>query len=177
MWEGITHILTSGNGIPITVILVVLIVIIIRMGIKLGKVGLFSIHTKHIRLGSSVSERELIRRQIECAHDFIMSIEGKLISDEMKYNEYFTKYILERVYDKVIEWIMFNHITVNQLYIQDKQDTILNLIYALPINSDFKTPEFKTRVENWVKELIERLVNVKTLYGYGAEKEKVGIIP
>ena len=67
---------------------------------------------------------------------------------------------------------MFNHITVNQLYIQDKQDTILNLIYALPINDYFKTPEFKNRVENWVKELIERLVNIKTLYGYNSGKER-----
>lgn len=172
MWESFTNILTSNNGIPLFILVVLLVLLVIRMGIKLGRAGMLTIHTKHLRIGSSVSERELIRRQIECAHDFIMSIEGKLVSDEMKYDEYFTKYILERVYDKVIEWIMFNHITVNQLYIQDKQDTILNLIYALPINSDFKTPEFKTRVENWVKELVERLVNVKTLYGYNSGKEK-----
>lgn len=172
MWESFTNILTSNNGIPLFILVVILVLLVIRMGIKLGKAGLLSIRTKHFQIGNNVSERELIRRQIECAHDFIMSIEGKLVSDEMKYDEYFTKYILERVYDKVIEWIMFNHITVNQLYIQDKQDTILNLIYALPINSDFKTPEFKTRVENWVKELIERLVNVKTLYGYNSSKDK-----
>lgn len=172
MWESFTKVLTSNNGVPLFILVVLLVLLVVRMGIKLGKAGLLSIHTKHFRMGSNVSERELIRRQIECAHDFIMSIEGKLVSDEMKYDEYFTKYILERVYDKVIEWIMFNHITVNQLYIQDKQDTILNLIYALPINSDFKTPEFKVRVENWVKELIERLVNVKTLYGYNSGKEK-----
>ena len=172
MWDSLKDILTSANGIPLVVILVVLVVLVIRMAIKLGKAGLLNINTKYVHLGRNISERELIRRQIECAHDFIMSIEGKLVSDEMKYDEYFTKYILERVYDKVIEWIMFNHITVNQLYIQDKQDTILNLIYALPINSDFKTPEFKARVENWVKELIERLVNVKTLYGYNSGKER-----
>lgn len=172
MWESFTSILTSNNGIPLFILVIILVLLVIRMGIKLGKAGLLSIRTKHFQIGNNVSERELIRRQIECAYDFIMSIEGKLVSDEMKYDEYFTKYILERVYDKVIEWIMFNHITVNQLYIQDKQDTILNLIYALPINSDFKTPEFKTRVENWVKELIERLVNVKTLYGYNSSKDK-----
>lgn len=168
MWESFTNILTSNNGIPLFILVVLLVLLVIRMGIKLGKVGLLSIHTKHFSIGKNISERELIRRQIEGAHDFIMSIEGKLVSDNMKYDEYFTKYILERVYDKVIEWIMFNHITVNQLYIQDKQDTVLNLIYALPVNEDFKTPEFKTRVEKWVKELIERLVNVKTLYGYNS---------
>lgn len=170
MWNSLKDILTSANGVPLVVIIVLLIVLVIRMAVKLGKAGLLSVHTKHVHIGKSVSERELIRRQIECAHDFIMSIEGKIVTDNTHYNRYFTKYILERVYDKVIEWVMFNHITVNQLYIQDKQDTILNLIYALPINNDFKTPEFKNRVENWVKELIERLVNIKVLYGCESSK-------
>lgn len=172
MWNSLKDILTSANGIPLVVILVLLVVLVIRMAIKLGKAGLLNINTKYVHLGRNVSERELIRRQIEAAHEFIMSIEGKLVSEKVEYQEYFTKYILERVYDKVIEWIMFNHITVNQLYIQDKQDTILNLIYALPINDYFKTPEFKTSVESWVKELIERIVNIKTLYGYNSGKER-----
>jgi hypothetical protein len=172
MWESFTNILTSNNGIPLFILVVILVLLVIRMGIKLGKAGLLFIHTKHFQIGNNVSERELIRRQIECAHDFIMSIEGKIVTDNTRYNGYFTKYILERVYDKVIEWIMSNHITINQLYIQDKQDTILNLIYALPINDDFKTPEFKNRVENWVKELIERLVNVKVLYGCNSGRDR-----
>ena len=171
MWESITTTLTSTNGPKLLITIAILILIIIVMAIKLGKSGLLNIHTKHINIGNKISERELIRRQIEVAHEFIMSIEGKLTNDNNRYNSYFTKYILERVYDKVIEWIMFNHITVNQLYIQDKQDTILNLIYAQPINDDFKTPEFKVRVENWVKELIERLVNIKVLYGDHSGKQ------
>ena len=146
-------------------LLLVIIVMILVLAIILIKSGLLKINTKHVKLGNKVSERELIRRQTERAHDFIMSIEGKLVDSNTEYDEYFAKYILERVYDKVIEWIMFNHITVNQLYIQDKQDTILNLIYSLPVHEDFKSTEFKNRVCNWVKELIEQLVNVKVLYG------------
>lgn len=170
MWESISSTLTSENGPKLLITIAVLLVIIVILAIKLGKAGLLNINTKHVHIGSKISDRELIRRQIEVSHEFIMSIEGKVICDNSKYNGYFTKYILERVYDKVIEWIMFNHITMNQLYIQDKQDTILNLIYALPINDEFKTPEFKGRVENWVKELIERLVNVKVLYGENSGK-------
>lgn len=170
MWESITTTLTSENGPKLLITIGILVLIIIYLAVKLGKAGLLNINTKHVHIGSKISDRELIRRQIEVAHEFIMSIEGKLATAEKQYNDYFAKYILERVYDKVIEWIMFNHITMNQLYIQDKQDTILNLIYAQPINDDFKTPEFKVRVENWVKELIERLVNVKTLYGESSGK-------
>jgi len=165
MWDSLTKTFTSDNGPKLLIIIAILVLIIVALAIRLGKAGLLNIHTKYVSIGGKVSERELIRRQIEVAHDFIMSIEGKLICDNSQYNGYFTKYILERVYDKVIEWIMFNHITMNQLYIQDKQDTILNLVYAQPINEEFKTPEFKVRVENWVKELVERLVNVKVLYG------------
>lgn len=165
MWDSIKEVLVSSNGVFVTSVLLIVIIAILSLLIALIKSGLLKINTKHILLGSRVSERELIRRQIEKAHEFIMSIEGKITTDNTKYNGYFTKYILERVYDKTIEWIIFNHITVNQIYIQDKQDTILNLIYALPINEDFKTPEFKMRVQNWVKELIEQLVNVKVLYG------------
>lgn len=172
MWESIQNVLTSKNGTSLTLIIAALVVLVLVIGIKLGKAGYLNINTKHVHIGTKVSERELIRRQIETAHDFVMSIEGKIISENNSadYNTYFTKYILERVYDKVIEWIMFNHITVNQLYIQDKQDTILSLIYGLPIHEDFKSPEFKTRVENWVRELIERLVNVKVLYGGASSK-------
>lgn len=164
MWEAIKSVLTSQNGVLISVLLLILIIMILVLIIILGKSGILKINTKYVTLGNKVSDRELIRRQIEKAHEFVMSIEGKIVSSESNYDEYFVKYILERVYDKVIEWITFNHITVNQLYIQDKQDTILNLIYALPIHDEFKTPEFKHRVENWVKELVEQLVNVKTLY-------------
>lgn len=165
MWESIKGILTSENGIIIMSLLLIIIVMILALAIILVKSGLLKINTKYVKLGNKVSERELIRRQTERAHDFIMGIEGKLVNCDTEYDKYFTKYILERVYDKVIEWIMFNHITVNQLYIQDKQDTILNLIYSLPVHEDFKSTEFKNRVCNWVKELIEQLVNVKVLYG------------
>ena len=165
MWESIKGILVSENGIIIACLILLLVIAVLLLAILLIKCGFLKINTKHVKLGNKVSERELIRRQTERAHDFIMSIEGKLVNSDTQYNEYFTKYILERVYDKVIEWIMFNHITVNQLYIQDKQDTILNLIYSLPVHDDFKSTEFKNRVCNWVKELIEQLVNVKVLYG------------
>ena len=162
MWETIKEVLTSANGIFVTSVLLILLIIVIILTVKMSKAGLLKINTKHFQLSNKVSDRELIRRQIEKGYEFVMSLKGKIkVSDD---KEYMFNYILERAYDKVIEWIIFNHITVNQLYIQDKQETMLNLIYSLPIDDEFKTPEFKNRVCNWVKELIEQLVNVKTLY-------------
>lgn len=165
MWEAIGKVLTSANAREILFFLAVVLV----AAIVLVKTGAVNIRTKHVRIGRAEAEREVIRRQVEAAHDFIMSIEGKIKADTSQYNGYFTKYILERVYDKTIEWIMFNHITNSTLYVQDKQDTICNLIYTFDVAEDFKTPEFKKRMCNWVAELIDRLIKTREIYSKQGE--------
>lgn len=165
MWEAISNVLTSPNAREILHTLVIVLV----SAIVLVKTGAVTVRTKHVRIGRAEAEREVIRRQVEAAHDFIMSIEGKIKADTTQYNGYFTKYILERVYDKTIEWIMFNHITNSTLYVQDKQDTICNLIYTFDVAEDFKTPEFKKRMCNWVAELIDRLIKTREIYSKQGE--------
>lgn len=160
MWEAISSILTSANAREILFFLAVVIV----AAIVLVKTGAVTVRTKHVRIGRAEAEREVIRRQVEAAHDFIMSINGKIKTDTTLYNDYFIKYILERIYDKAIEWIMFNHITNSPLYVQDKQDTICNLIYTFDVAEEFKTPEFKKRMCNWVAELIDLLIKTREIY-------------
>ena len=165
MWEAIKDILTSANAWFIVAFLVMLVILIVVL-VKHGNV---SINTKHFKLGKA-DEREIIRRQVERAKEFVMSIYGKITEDEMDINEYFIKYILERVYDKTIEWIMFNHITDNRIYIEDKQDSICNLIYTFPIKDKYKTPEFNQRMRKWTEELIHQLIQVKQLYKFGGKE-------
>lgn len=165
MWEAISSVLTSANAREILFFLAVLCV----AAIVLIKTGTISVRTKHVRIGKAEAEREVIRRQVEAAHDFIMSIEGKIKADNSQYNGYFTKYILERVYDKTIEWIMFNHITNSSLYVQDKQDTVCNLVYTFDVDEEYKTPEFKNRMCNWVAELIDRLIKTREIYSKQGE--------
>lgn len=160
MWETISTVLTSANAWQVLIFLGIAVFIFVL----LVKGGVIAIKTKHFRVGQAEKEREIIRRQVEAAHDFIMSIEGKINADTSHYNGYFIKYILERVYDKVIEWIMFNHITDTPMYVQDKQATICNLVYTFSISEEYKTPEFKNRMCNWTAELIARLVRTRELY-------------
>lgn len=161
MWESISKVLTSENACEILFFLAVLIV----AAIVIIKTGAVTIRTKHVRIGKAEAEREVIRRQVEAAHDFIMSIEGKINADTSHYyNGYFTKFILERVYDKAIEWIMFNHISNTPMYVQDKQDTVCNLVYTFDIGDEYKTPEFKKRMCNWTQELIAKIVQTRELY-------------
>ena len=160
MWQAISDVLTSGNALQVLIFLAV----VIALFILLVKSGIVAIKTKHLQIGKIEKEREIIRRQVETAHNFIMSIEGKINPDITKYNNFFIKYILERVYDKVIEWVIFNHISNSPMYIQDKQETICNLVYRFPIGDTFKTPEFKKRMQNWTAELIARLVQTREIY-------------
>ena len=160
MWEAISQVLTSANALGVLIFLAVIVI----FAIFLVKSGTVAINTKHLRIGQAEKEREIIRRQVEAAHDFIMSIEGKINSDTSHYNGYFTKFILERVYDKAIEWVMFNHISNTPMYVQDKQDTLCNLVYTFDIGDEFKTPEFKKRMCNWTQELITKLVQTRELY-------------
>lgn len=160
MWEAISGVLTSANAWQVLIFLAVAVFIFVI----LVKGGVIAIKTKHFRIGQAEIERETIRRQVEAAHDFIMSIEGKINADTSHYNGYFTKFILERVYDKAIEWIMFNHISNTPMYVQDKQDTVCNLVYTFDIGEEFKTPEFKKRMCNWTQELITKLVQTRELY-------------
>lgn len=160
MWETISTVLTSANAWQVLIFLAIAVFIFVIF----VKGGVIAIKTKHFRIGQAEIERETIRRQVEAAHDFIMSIEGKINADTSHYNGYFTKFILERVYDKAIEWIMFNHISNTPMYVQDKQDTVCNLVYTFDIGDEFKTPEFKKRMCNWTQELIAKLVQTRELY-------------
>ena len=159
MWESISKVLTSENAWQVLIFLGIAVFIFVL----LVNGGVIAIKTKHFRAGQAEKEREIIRRQVESAHDFIMSIEGK-IPENPKYGGYFIKYILERVYDKVIELVMFNHISNTPMYVQDKQDTVCNLVYTFDIGDEFKTPEFKKRMCNWTQELIVKLVQTRELY-------------
>lgn len=167
MWEAIAEILTSeqaGKAFHFLIIIVCISIALLLALVAFGRKGMIKVHTRHIQIGNELTQRELIRRQVETAHTFIMSLYGKIDADESKHSGYFTKYILERCYDKVIEWIIFNHITTNELYVRDKQDSICNLVYLLEVEDKFKTPEFRRRIEGWVRELIEQLVKVKEVY-------------
>lgn len=165
MWEAIGKILTSeqaDNAFHFLFVVICVSVCVLLVFLIFGRKGLIKVNTKHIQIGNELTQRELIRRQVETAHTFIMSLYSKIVVDDR--NAYFTKYILERVYDKAIEWIIFNHITTNPLYIQDKQETISNLVYMLGVKGEFRNPEFKKRMDSWTKELIEMLVQVKEVY-------------
>lgn len=159
MWDAIKGVLTDTNTWQVLLFLVFLVVIVIIA----GKKGLLSVKAKGIRLGTDETERNIIRQQTEWAYLYIMSLQSKIETDG-DYNGYFTKYILERIYDKTVEWITFNHLHTKNAYIEIKQEEVCALVYSLGVKDEFKTPEFKKRMCNWVRELIEHLVQIREIY-------------
>ena len=95
-----------------------------------------------------------------------MSLESKIImiKSDMPYGGYFTKYILERVFDKIVEWITFNHIENSDAYISCKQKEIRYLVYSLGPSEEFKNQQFQDRMDRWVKEIILELLEIRKLY-------------
>lgn len=160
MWESIERTLTNENAWQ----LLTFAAAIAAAALFASKKGLFSFKGKGIRIGTDEVERNIIRQQIEWAHLYIMSLRTKIEADETRYNGYFTKYVLERAYDKVVEWITFNHLNVKNAYIEIKQEEICSLVYGLGVNEEFRTPEFKKRMCGWTAELIEHLVQIREIY-------------
>jgi len=164
MWEAISKILTSNSGWQTLLSLLILVLIVSVM----IKTGMLKIRTKHVNIGMSESDRErtIVREQINWTHKYLEGLQGKIraMTPEMLYGGFFTKYILEIIFDEIVNWITFNHIEDTERYISIKQKIISSLIYAQNIQSQFKTREFKERVDRWVEEVIKELINIRKLY-------------
>ena len=161
MWETIGNVLNGNNAIPV---LVFAVLIFIALGI-LGKKGIISINKGGVRIGSDEKELTIVRNQSQWAYLYIMSLKGKLINlENPRREDFFADYVLEKVYDKVVEWITYNHVSANNSYIEIKQSEVKCIVYSLPIQEEFKTPEFESRMNGWTKEIILNLIKIRKEY-------------
>lgn len=159
MWDFIKAVSTSVYIIPVLIFtLIVLLTIIL-----LVKKGLISVNTKAVRVGTSESERAIIRQQIEWVHLHCDSLE-KSLPHPQNYDIWRGKYILERMYDEIVDWITFNHICTSEGYISIKQERIWATIQSLVRKEEFSTPEFKEFIYNDTEYIIRRLVHIRQVY-------------
>ena len=164
MWEAISNILTSSNALQTVVSILILVLVIVIM----AKTGMLRIKTTHVNIGMSDrdKERTIIREQCDWVHTYLEGLQGKIASivHESKYGGFFTKYVLEVVYDEIVKWITFNHIEDSERYVTVKQDKIASLVYSMGVSDEFKTKEFNQRMKNWVEEVINELLEIRKLY-------------
>lgn len=160
--DGLKEILTSANAWMFLLFLGFMIFVLVKM----SKSGLISFRGKGLRIGSDETERTVIREQSKWAYLFIMAIKGKVLSEDVSEEQNDRcELILEKVFDKVIDWVNYNHISSNNSYIEIKQGEIKNLVYSQNRLDDiYKTPEFARRMDDWVKELILNLIQIRKEY-------------
>ena len=160
MWDAIARILTNSNALLVLIFLMIFFLLFVL----LARTGLIQIHTNSFRMGADARERDIIRQQVEWSHTYLMSLQGLVEADNSKYNGYFTKYILETIYDEVVNWITFNHINIDSDYISIKQEKIKALVWSLEVDSKYRTKEFERKMDKWTDELIRRLVKIREVY-------------
>ena len=68
------------------------------------------------------------------------------------------------MYDEILTWITYNHITTNDSYIEIKQNKLIFLITSLTVKKDYQTEEFNDIIRKETKFIISKLVQIRELY-------------
>lgn len=160
MWEAIAKVLTNSNALLVLIFMTMFVAILIALAAS----GLVEINTGKFKMGADNRERDIIRQQIEWTHSFVIGLKSSIAADETKYNGFLTLYVLEAMYDEIINWITFNHINLESDYISIKQEKIRSMLRSMPIGDEFRTKQFEQRVDKWVEEIIRKLVLIRKVY-------------
>lgn len=177
-WKFLQGTLTSEvflSRIPSVILLVVVICI-------LAKILKIKIKTEHIQIGGenkeAFYERTVVREQCDFAHTYLFGLLNKIRmtcpDHKLIYDGWFSKCILEDIYDEVIRWITCNHIQDNEAYISTKSNKICALVYSYDVRPEFKTPQFQARMKRWTEELIHELIRIRKIYSNGGIKKENG---
>lgn len=159
------------TSIPLVILLIVAIAFI-------GKAMHLKIHTKHFTIGgehrASVYERKIIQEQCDFAHEYITGLVDEFKSAAkdkvLQYGGWFAKYILEIIYDEVVCWIVYNHISEDEAYIKVKQSKVKAVFNTFDVLPELKTPEFYANLDKWVKDIIHELIRIRSVNKVMMEK-------
>lgn len=160
MWDTIKELLLSPNA---TIILTFCMFVVI-VGWILAKSGLLNVHTESVTIGAANAEREIIRQQVEFARLHFEALEAQLDFKDDDYDEWRGKYVAERLYDEVVDWITFNHLNMSSAYIEVKQEKIIVLLHSLTDRDELRTPEFEQFLRDDTRETIEKLIQIRNVY-------------
>lgn len=128
----------------------------------MAKSGILRFNTEKISIGFQDKERAIIRQQIEFAENTCMSFLQHHMSEGI--DKYRLWFVNEKIYDEIIKWISFNHITTNETYIEIKQNIILSIIATYTQKDYFITDEFRAICNKEVNRIIHKLVDIRQYY-------------
>ena len=157
--QAIYGILTSSNAL-LVICGILLILIVLIKGIK---EGYLRFNKAGVNISNADKERNIIRQQIDFTHTYLSSLEKELELGKTV-DKWRVKYVIERVYDEVIDWISFNHITDKGDYLHIKQEKVWYLIQSLVYKPEFQSEEFRLYSDEVVEHIINHLIKIRVLY-------------
>lgn len=160
MWETIKEAINGENGIG----LILLTMLILLLAIYLVKGKYLKINTGTVKIGADEKERAILRQQNEWVANYIHGLVLVIQTKFKGMDETRTRLVLEYVYDEIITWIMFNHITRSEMYLMVKQERIRGVVFSNATSPVVKEERFCLAMNQWVKEVINRLVDIREYY-------------
>lgn len=163
MQETISNSVMNGNTLNLLVVAGIIIFVTLSFIFCL-KSRLISIGTPKIKVGMSEQvTRDLIRQQFDYVANAIQMFVALMPRDE-GFNEDKAKYVSEKVLDEINRWVVFNHISNNDFYIENKQIVVWNIIQGIGQREEFKTKEFQEQCNSIVLKIIKQLIKIKNYY-------------
>ena len=159
----IATVLTSGNAIPLVLLIIALVVILAVF----AKKGIVAFNGHGLQVGNDGNERKIIRQQLEYVRAELELFVQQLVFDYKDVEGWDLNkcmYAKELVYDVYMEIIVFNHITNDDFYIKGKYIRVLSEISKVNLPDNFKTDDFNERIFKETDKIIKSLVDIKKYY-------------
>lgn len=124
---------------------------------------IFSIQTKLFQLGKSTEdlERFIISKQLEYGHQACTSMYTKILRMGDDLNTWHIRCVLEYCYDEIVNWISFNHLTLDEDYVDSKASSLRALVRSNVERDVFFTDEFNQVVDSFTKEVLTELIRIR----------------
>ena len=160
MWEAISKLGTTPLTLLFAAGLIICIIIMIKKGI-------ISFKGKGLTVGNGNDERDIERTIIRSQIQYVKSAVSDFYDDIPDFpnrDEWRLKYICERIVSVFTDFISFNHINKEKIYVQMKQASIWAVIINNTASDIMTSDEFKNVVYAKTAEILDKLIEIREYY-------------
>lgn len=124
--------------------------------------GLLQIDTNVVKLGRTRdNERRILAQQISFINLRIEALSMEFIRKLPEVDKWHTKYVLNKIGDEFTRRASVNHISLDQIYLEDVYMTVIDMTRKRANHEYFYTKEFEDLVREQSKIIIEHLIDIR----------------
>lgn len=160
MWEAISKLGTTPLTLLFAAGLIICVIIMIKKGI-------ISFKGKGLTVGNSNDERDIERTIIRSQIQYVKSAVSDFYDDIPNFegrDEWRLRYICEKIISVFTDFISFNHISKEKIYVQMKQASIWEVIINNTTAGIMTSDEFKDVVYAKTAEILDKLIEIREYY-------------